>query len=57
MGGRSKAFPRLIGLTVFIQIFDGPQVRFETPVGEWALDSLGQKFAQLTLEMFLIRSR
>ena len=33
-GDDPKAFQRVIALTVFTQILDGQQVRFETPVVE-----------------------
>ncbi len=42
-GGRSKAFQRVIALTVFTQIFDGLLVRFETH----CYDRVLKKAAQL----------
>ena len=50
-GGRSKAFQRLIALTVFTQILDGLQDRFETPV----VERVSKKFACLAvLKLVLI---
>ena len=53
MGDDPKAFPRLIGLTVFTQIFGGQRVRFEPSVVDSVLDSVGRKSVALTLEMLL----